>query len=893
MSRSLRVLLAAALCAALLVTLAPLALAASGPPPGWTRIATGGLGNPADAAMFGFVNFKGRQYCFVPEMGDPQTAPPAPVLTWDGTSFAKAAADGFGDSHNTSVMPGCEFQGEFYFGTENVVTGAQMWRSPDGSHWEQVGLAAVMMPGDYNCQVLGAQGGKLLLDIDNQNGNGSRAYSYDGSSFTPASTPGYGMGGQSVSTSVVFQGRIHMVVSRQDQQGPLAVVPVAYAGGTTWAPTAPAGFGDVNNNGSHLLFSDGVNIYGGTDNVNGGQVWRFDGTGWKKVNIGGIENPANNFVLASVLRGRLVVTASFMSQGPPSAAAKMYMQRADGGFDTISENGFGDPGNVIMVVGPPINGKVMAGTFNFSGFQAFATSVGPTIESMDPTQGPYGTKVTIAGRDFGAGAAGSYVTFNGGVVSVADATSWTDTRIEARVPEGANAGPVKVVTSEGESNEVSFTPTLSKTYYFAEGSTRDNTTDGTFDEYLCMMNPGSGATDVGVTYMTASGTQMFKVYTIGGQKRLTVNVADEVGRGQDVACALSADTPIVAERSMYFDYHDQWNGGSTVVGAPNPGEHWYFAEGTTRDNPRDGSFDEWLCLMNPNNREATATISYMTGGAPVVVKATIPPLGRITRDVASDAGREKDVSISVAGDLPVVAERPEYFDYHNKWAGGDTTVGTMDTARDFYFAEGFTYQWANEWVCIANPGKTDAHVNVVYQVSGGSHAENTVVVSAGTRYTLDVASVIGLDKDVSIELHSDVAIAAERSQYFDYGQGWAGGAFGTGAPAPRKTFYFAEGTTRSNSTDGSFDEWISIQNPNSSTASITLTFVKPDGINIVQKVKVTPGTRSTVSVNQVLGPDMDASLILTSSVPVLAERPMYFSYKGFAQGGSDTRGYGL
>lgn len=155
------------------------------------------------------------------------------------------------------------------------------------------------------------------------------------------------------------------------------------------------------------------------------------------------------------------------------------------------------------------------------------------------------------------------------------------------------------------------------------------------------------------------------------------------------------------------------------------------------------------------------------------------------------------------------------------------------------------------------------------------------------------ASVIGLDKDVSIELHSDVAIAAERSQYFDYGQGWAGGAFGTGAPAPRKTFYFAEGTTRSNSTDGSFDEWISIQNPNSSTASITLTFVKPDGINIVQKVKVTPGTRSTVSVNQVLGPDMDASLILTSSVPVLAERPMYFSYKGFAQGESDTRGYGL
>ena len=486
-----------------------------------------------------------------------------------------------------------------------------------------------------------------------------------------------------------------------------------------------------------------------------------------------------------MFRDRLMVSASYQSNGPPVSPAKMYAQRADGGFDTISENGFGDPDNVIMAVGPPINGKVVAGTFNLSGFQAFETNVGPTIDSMDPTRA-YGTKVTITGRDFGAGAAGSYVTFNGGVVSVADATSWSDTEIEARVPEGANAGPVKVVTPEGESNEVSFTPTLSRTYYFAEGSTRDNPVDGTYDEYLCMMNPGSAATDVGVTYMTAAGTQMYKVYTIGGQRRLTVNVADEVGTGQDVACALAADTPIIAERSMYFNYRDKWNGGDAVVGAPNPGEHWYFAEGTTRDNPRDGSFDEWLCIMNPGDRDATATITYLTGGAPVVVKATVPPLGRITRDVAADAGRDKDVSISVASDLPVVAERPEYFDYHDKWAGGDTSVGTMDTARDFFFAEGFTYQWADEWVCIANPGKTDAHVNVVYRVSGGSHAENTVVVGAGTRYTLDVASVIGLDKDVSVELHSDVAIAAERSQYFDYGPGWEDGAFCTGAPAPER-----------------------------------------------------------------------------------------------------------
>lgn len=103
---------------------------------------------------------------------------------------------------------------------------------------------------------------------------------------------------------------------------------------------------------------------------------------------------------------------------------------------------------------------------------------------------------------------------------------------------------------------------------------------------------------------------------------------------------------------MYFDYRGKWNGGHAVTGAPNPSKSWYFAEGTTRDNPRDGSFDEWLCIAHHNDRQATATITYNASGTPVVVKATVLPFGRITRDVAADVGREKDVSITVKGDQP-------------------------------------------------------------------------------------------------------------------------------------------------------------------------------------------------------------------------------------------------
>lgn len=203
-------------------------------------------------------------------------------------------------------------------------------------------------------------------------------------------------------------------------------------------------------------------------------------------------------------------------------------------------------------------------------------------------------------------------------MSAANADSWTDTKIVVRVPDGAKPGLVTVTTAAGASNGVQFTPTLSKTFYFAEGSTRDNPTDGRYDEYLCMMNPNGDATDVAVTFMTAGGTQKQQTFTVGGHRRMTINVADVVGSGQDVALKLVSELPIVAERSMYFDYHGKWNGGHAVVGAPNPSGTWYFAEGTTRDNPRDGSFDEWLCIANPNARQATATITYNAGVSPAL-----------------------------------------------------------------------------------------------------------------------------------------------------------------------------------------------------------------------------------------------------------------------------------
>ena len=108
---------------------------------------------------------------------------------------------------------------------------------------------------------------------------------------------------------------------------------------------------------------------------------------------------------------------------------------------------------VVTVNGQASNGK----TFTVIGG-------GPVISALSPSSGPEGTPVAITGTGFGAVQGAGTVTFNGvGAVP----SSWSGTRIQAPVPEGATTGPV-VVTVNGESSHgVSFkvvggAPTITK-----------------------------------------------------------------------------------------------------------------------------------------------------------------------------------------------------------------------------------------------------------------------------------------------------------------------------------------------------------------------------------------------------------------------------------------------
>lgn len=303
-------------------------------------------------------------------------------------------------------------------------------------------------------------------------------------------------------------------------------------------------------------------------------------------------------------------------------------------------------------------------------------------------------------------------------------------------------------------------------WYFAEGTTRAG-----FEEWLCLGNPGAVDATANVTYMFEDGGEVTVPYDVPAWKRCTVDVNAAVGPGRDVGIAVRSDQPIVAERPMYFDYRGGRDDGHITAGATSPQSKWYFAEGTTR-----AGFDTWLCLANPGEEDAVVEVAYHLAGEEGMSQSIAVPAGRRrTIEVNAVVGPEKDVAMEVASDQPIVAERPMYFDYRDKWDGGSLSMGVPAPALDWYFAEGTTRAGFEDWLCLVNPSGAAARVEVVYTFQTAATQEQDLLLAPGQRFSVFVNEVVGPEKDVSVRVRSDRGVVAERSVYFSYHGAWDGG----------------------------------------------------------------------------------------------------------------------
>lgn len=174
------------------------------------------------------------------------------------------------------------------------------------------------------------------------------------------------------------------------------------------------------------------------------------------------------------------------------------------------------------------------------------------------------------------------------------------------------------------------------------------------------------------------------------RRRQTVFVNDVVGVEADVACEVSSPSPLVAERAMYFSYQGSQRGGHICAGVTEPAPTALFAEGTTR-----AGFDEYVCVLNPNSDPAALRLTCVdAAGQATAGDFTLGARSRLTLRMRDAAGPDKDVSVSLSSNRPLVAERAMYFAYRSAARATIAAAGDVNPDLDqFDMGYGFAYPW--------------------------------------------------------------------------------------------------------------------------------------------------------------------------------------------------------
>jgi plastocyanin len=483
------------------------------------------------------------------------------------------------------------------------------------------------------------------------------------------------------------------------------------------------------------------------------------------------------------------------------------------------------------------------------------------------------------------------------------------------------------------------------TFYFAEGYTGTG-----FSETLSLLMPNHTGT-AAIDYYLEGGVHQTGSADLTAGKVTVVDVNAAVGANHQVSAKVTLPGPGVAERTIHFNIPGQWHGSTDIVGVARPNTEWDFAEGSTLTSGVGGPliFSEYLTLQNPNVSAVPVSLNYFTDSGLTPVKGlTLAANSRTTVEVfrgdtssvnpcvPNGAGASCGVGPGIGGvsvqvisaTFPIIAERPLYVDSHDFGDGaisdGHDAFGAAAAGSTWNFAEGTTLGGFKEYLTLQNPGPTAATVNLNYFTNSGAHPVKTLTVNAHSRVTVEVfngdattnqgscvpngaGANCGVGPNiggVSIQVTSTQPIVTERPMYMvhDFGTGPVAGAHVVvGATTLGTLFGFAAGSTLAGEND-----FLTIQNPGSTTAQVTITYYA--NVGSVQKgFNVNPNSRVTVEVfrggltaNPACSPGAGTcgvgagvsplGIVLQASQPVLVEKPTYNSTTD-AYGATDTLGY--
>ncbi|MBU1671960.1 MAG: hypothetical protein KKF41_14085 [Actinobacteria bacterium] len=288
------------------------------------------------------------------------------------------------------------------------------------------------------------------------------------------------------------------------------------------------------------------------------------------------------------------------------------------------------------------------------------------------------------------------------------------------------------------------------TWYLAEGATQ-----GGFETWVLVQNPGAATANVNLTYMTENGAVPGPPLQIPAQSRQSVPVNATVTTYK-VSTLVSSDQPVIAERAMY------WNnrfGGHDSIGVNGPDNDWYLAEGATL-----GGFETWVLVQNPGAAATNVTLNFMTENGPVTGPTfSLGAMSRESIDISQWVQTFKVSTRVTSTPGPVIAERAMYW---NGRIEGHDSIGVTMPSDTWYLAEGATLGGFETWILVQNPGPIAVDVDLTYMTDQGEVTGPHFSLEANSRESIDVGADLQT-YNVSTRVTASAPVIAERAMYWN------------------------------------------------------------------------------------------------------------------------------
>ncbi len=433
------------------------------------------------------------------------------------------------------------------------------------------------------------------------------------------------------------------------------------------------------------------------------------------------------------------------------------------------------------------------------------------------------------------------------------------------------------------------------TRYLAEGAS-----NSFFRTLIEIFNPNAAPATIVVRYLGESGGVITNTFTLPakgyqqiypGETFLPYNLPSP-----SFSTVVEADQVLAIERTMTWAQSATEGasyGAHAETAVSSPSNTWYFAEGATH-----GAFDTFYLLQNPNDTDASVTITYLlpAGHAPIVL--TYPVVAHSRRTIWVDQEPfldATDVSAKLESTLPIFAERAMYLSTPNQpFAGGTDGAGLPALATKWFVAEGATGGFFDLFYLIGNPSSATASVTVTYLLPDGTSFDKVYSVPAMTRLT------IGVDGEdprlagtsVSGVVTSTVPIVVERAMWWP-SPNWYEGSLTAATTETGTKWAFAGGYTSQAAAPGSEGAtYILVANPSDTAANVTFDLLVAASVFTAGQtcnqttVQVPAHGRYTAEVHDLCTnvtfttPSTIAGTITSDGPGIVVERSTYWSNPG-------------